>query len=974
GTSGTIVNFGGDYVASGVGINERRILNIDADGDGEADDSVTTTDFGIEPGAPFIDVGNGTPGGRIYGGIAGIRIGDPTGGGFSDAEISNDGANDYLNVRDQKSPEVLEHRGVLMWAKEDFLNGASSQNVYFDADSGMSISIIRWEWLNAGRWVVSEGGQLYVSAATFSGTGDHSVDPNATQWAPYDPSGPYQWDFDQNAATFTTQTFTDIRAVGVLLEQDGVAGGARVWHQIDGFSADAAWAAAEGDVNVVEDMPVISIDATDPDTTGTPGEFVISRTGDTSEDMTVNYTVNYLETNPASPYDYQAEPSLDGTITIPVGSESAVITITPYEDATSTGDDVVRLDIRPGEGYTVSSKSSATMVIPDFSGPFVDFGADYLSSSKTLRPGENGGAGTHTVDDFNDDGVTDAMRSYEFSTTTPLSPPVSDSYDGPSARFYGGVVGIGYGVTSENFDSHDLANSDPYDYANIRFQTSAASSEFHTAFVWAEDDFLVGDSPKTLGDNTTVQVNFKRYESLGSARWLLGDGEQFYVSQQTFSGSTTWQGQAVGDSMWAVYSPSGTDIAFDADSAVFDVAIADIEVREVGFVTTGYGSSSTRHWIQFDQFSVRAGDNVSPSVEQLERVEPEDQRPDILEKVSVVFSENVAPSIEADDLMLYDLDAGEYLDVSGAIFSYDRASTTATWDVSALVIAPGNYEAQLDTEAIHDRAGNLLNDGEDFTWKVSVAHTADATLDGWVDDADLQRVSDNWDPTGSGNLWANGDVDGDGAVGNTDFAAILANWNPLVGDVNSDGYVDETDFQTATDNWDPQGTDNDWTDGDVDGDGAVGNTDLAVILATWNPSAGDAETQRMTQTAGSTDTTETVATAETTSTSLSAMETVDGDYYDVLADAALAKEANRQEPPAEPAGPDPLLSATLNGETDVALPESVTGQTTPQPEIAVDGPAVFTHSPRRAQGSAQSGEYPDALDALALPSLGVLKT
>ncbi|MFP3937967.1 MAG: hypothetical protein ACLFVW_06460, partial [Phycisphaerae bacterium] len=98
------------------------------------------------------------------------------------------------------------------------------------------------------------------------------------------------------------------------------------------------------------------------------------------------------------------------------------------------------------------------------------------------------------------------------------------------------------------------------------------------------------------------------------------------------------------------------------------------------------------------------------------------------------------------------------------------------------------------------------------------------------------------------------------------------------------------------------------------------------------------------------------------------------DYYDVLADAALAKEANRQESPVEPAGPEPLHSATLDAGINVEWPESVTGQTTPQPEIAVDGPAVFTHSPRRAQGSAQSGEYPDALDALALPSLGVLKT
>ncbi|MGC9453741.1 MAG: PKD domain-containing protein [Phycisphaerae bacterium] len=918
GTSGTIVNFGGDYVSSRVGFNERRILNIDADGDGEADDSVATTDFGIEPGAPFIDVSNGTPSGRIYGGIAGIRIGDPTAGGFADARISNSETGDFLNVRDQQYPEVLEHRAVLMWAKEDFLNGAGSQSVYFDSASEMSVSIIRWESLNAGRWVVSDGGQLYVSQATFSGTGDHSVDPNITQWAPYNPSGPYQWDFDQDAATFTTRSFTDIRAVGVLLEQDGAVGGARVWYQVDGFSVDAAWGPAEGTVNVVEDMPVLSIDATDPDTTGTPGEFVITRTGDTSEEMTVNYTVNYLEPNAADPYDYQADPELGelvGSIVIPAGSSSAVITITPWEDAISDGDDVIRLDIRPGAGYTVSGDASATMVIPDFGGPFVDFGADYLSSTQTLRPSENGGAGTQTVDDFNNDGVTDAMRSYEFSTTTPVSPPISDSYDGPSATFYGGVVGIGYGATSENFDNHNLANADPYDYVNIRFQTGAATSEFHTAFVWAEEDFLVGESPKILGDSTTMQVHFKRYENLGSARWLLGDGEQFYVSQQTFTGSTTWQGQDVGDSMWAVYSPSGTDIAFDAGSAVFDVALSDIEVREIGFITTGYGSSGTRHWIQFDEFSVRAGDNLAPTVEQVQRVEPADERPDILEEMSVVFTENVAPSIEASDLTLYDLDADEYVDLADAAFSYDRETTTGTWDVSAVALGAGNYEARLLAADIADRAGNQFNGGQDYTWNVTVAHTADATLDGWVDDADFQTVSDNWDPQGTGNIWADGDVDDDGAVGNTDFASILANWNAQ-----------------------PQAT---------------------------------ATTQQTTE---STEPTQSGTTAETTSTSLSTTGTEDSGNYDALAEAAIADQAGRRQPSTARNIGEPSLSTTLDADMSVELKEASEIGRSSQGTAAIDNGAILTHSSRRPQAGSQAGnDLPETLDVLSLPSLGVLK-
>ena len=53
-----------------------------------------------------------------------------------------------------------------------------------------------------------------------------------------------------------------------------------------------------------------------------------------------------------------------------------------------------------------------------------------------------------------------------------------------------------------------------------------------------------------------------------------------------------------------------------------------------------------------------------------------------------------------------------------------------------------------------------------------------------------------------------GDFDGDGCVGGTDLAVVLANWglpNPPIGDLDGDGTVGGTDLATLLANWDPCG-------------------------------------------------------------------------------------------------------------------------------------------------------------------------
>ncbi|MEW6303487.1 MAG: Calx-beta domain-containing protein [Verrucomicrobiota bacterium] len=92
---------------------------------------------------------------------------------------------------------------------------------------------------------------------------------------------------------------------------------------------------------------------------GDTGTFAINRTGSTDAALTVNYSLSGTAGNGA---DYQTLPA---SVTIPAGSASAVITVTPINDTTVEGDETVVLTLAAGSGYTIGSPDSATVTIAD---------------------------------------------------------------------------------------------------------------------------------------------------------------------------------------------------------------------------------------------------------------------------------------------------------------------------------------------------------------------------------------------------------------------------------------------------------------------------------------------------------------------------------------------------------------------------------------------------------------------------------
>src|SRR5439155_1645047 len=114
------------------------------------------------------------------------------------------------------------------------------------------------------------------------------------------------------------------------------------------------------------EKPTVTVSATDaqaaeqgPDR----GTFTISRAGDTSSDLSVNYTLGGTAQNGR---DYE---QLGNSVTIAAGASSTTVTVRPIDDGEIEGDESVTLTISESAAYNVGSLSNATLTIADNDGP-----------------------------------------------------------------------------------------------------------------------------------------------------------------------------------------------------------------------------------------------------------------------------------------------------------------------------------------------------------------------------------------------------------------------------------------------------------------------------------------------------------------------------------------------------------------------------------------------------------------------------
>ncbi|NCS04263.1 MAG: hypothetical protein GPJ06_20190, partial [Microcystis aeruginosa G13-11] len=115
-----------------------------------------------------------------------------------------------------------------------------------------------------------------------------------------------------------------------------------------------------------EVLPVITIAATDGSAgetltgqTANPGAFTLTRTGNLTQALTVNYTVAGTGTKGT---DYN---NLTGTVSFAAGSATALVNITPIDDTLPEGNETVILTLAAGTGYTVGTANTGTVTIAD---------------------------------------------------------------------------------------------------------------------------------------------------------------------------------------------------------------------------------------------------------------------------------------------------------------------------------------------------------------------------------------------------------------------------------------------------------------------------------------------------------------------------------------------------------------------------------------------------------------------------------
>lgn len=116
-------------------------------------------------------------------------------------------------------------------------------------------------------------------------------------------------------------------------------------------------------------LPTLSLAATQPNATvfgPTPGQFTVTRTGNTSTSLTVSYSIASIAGSAIANTDYTA---LSGTLTIPSGQSSAVIPVNPIANNRATSSPTVQLTLNDDPGYFVDSPGTATVTIQEIT-PF----------------------------------------------------------------------------------------------------------------------------------------------------------------------------------------------------------------------------------------------------------------------------------------------------------------------------------------------------------------------------------------------------------------------------------------------------------------------------------------------------------------------------------------------------------------------------------------------------------------------------
>ncbi|QLE56316.1 Calx-beta domain-containing protein [Nostoc sp. TCL26-01] len=164
---------------------------------------------------------------------------------------------------------------------------------------------------------------------------------------------------------------------------------------------DHSFITIDGNAIAVEqsltNIPVISVTASDASAgetatgvTTNPGTFTLTRTGDLTTAVTVNYTLAGTATKGV---DYS---NLTGTVGFAAGASTTTVKVTPIDDTLAENSETAILTLKTGTGYTLGTTTLATITLADNETPVISVTATDASAGETAT-GVTPNPGTFTL-------------------------------------------------------------------------------------------------------------------------------------------------------------------------------------------------------------------------------------------------------------------------------------------------------------------------------------------------------------------------------------------------------------------------------------------------------------------------------------------------------------------------------------------------------------------------------------------------
>jgi outer membrane protein assembly factor BamB/formylglycine-generating enzyme required for sulfatase activity len=261
----------------------------------------------------------------------------------------------------------------------------------------------------------------------------------------------------------------------------------------------------------------------------------------------------------------------------------------------------------------------------------VDYGDDlaWNYNQHVYRGGFQNQTAIRNIDLDKDGQTDDSIQYWEFSLEKPLNPvaPHWDT-DATNSRFYGGFVGLfpntkGAPSRSKAGFSEMCTNVDhPGDNINMMVQNWRQPYRCYGIWLWKKADFLNAGKGNRVSfdEKSRIGLHIARYCTGCRGRFVVRDGDQFYISDPPFQGAgESFVKTGKGDNhtghthvlfpakaKWAKYDPKGPhDIAFDAAGAKFATRTFD-DVQVVGYYFAKSKLAPGSTWLKLYAFEASA--------------------------------------------------------------------------------------------------------------------------------------------------------------------------------------------------------------------------------------------------------------------------------------------------------------------------------------------------------------------------------